>query len=302
MKNHGLVSVLFILSFLCLAGCESSSVGRSIELNSSETQSSNSENDDKKDYPLITDEIKALADAYQYNFDPNSILIKERQQWDFTSVELTSLSFVSARENRFLVYVFEDQFFIGHSGVYEEFISKIYLWDDGLYCGNINNKEIKGYWYNSSLVAEKDQKDCLKMVSNIANYENINCEKTSGYYDYTAKIHISGLDNYPDKPIRGYLYYPDVAVIIDTNGYETKRVGEKFIATNTSETIVETTWTLLRVTKKLEYTPVIPNSEINWIVPRGMVDNGYKLLAPGDYQISAIYRGMSASKTLKVTG
>ena len=30
----------------------------------------------------ITDEIKLAADAYEYDFDPNQVLIKEKAEWD----------------------------------------------------------------------------------------------------------------------------------------------------------------------------------------------------------------------------
>lgn len=294
-------SLVIIFSF---CSCSHQDSNNFISSNSVES-SSDSEESNVNRYPLITDEIKEKALAYQNDFEPNNIVIKEQNSYDFNSQELSKMTFTSTREEHYIVYVFEKQFFIGYNGIYDRLFSKIYLWDDGLYCGQINKKIIKGYWYNSSKNALNEQKDCLNMVSNINRYENIVAIKEiNGLYDYKANIDVpfdsSEYKYYENVEFQGYLYYPEVAILIDTNGKDKSRVGYKFYAVETTDMIIETTWTVMRVAKNLSYTPIIPNTEVTWETPEGMVDESNNLLKKGYFTITAHWRDLSASAVLMV--
>lgn len=286
--KHMLLSLILALS---ICACTN---------NASESSGVNSKEEPIDRYPLITDEIKEIADSYKYDFDPTSLLIKEKENYDFNNKELSDIPFVDVRENHHLVYVFDNQYAIGYSGIYDRLYSKIYLWDDGLYCGKINATTIKGYWYNCSLNAIEEQKDCLNMVSNVSHYEKIECSPADDYYDYKAYVDMLYQNRYMEIEMYGYLYYPEVAIIIDDNGRDTYRVGTYFYADETTDVNIKTTWTVLKVAKNLTYTYIIPDNEISWDIPEGLVNDKYKLEKTGEYVLVAHWKNFVASKTLKV--
>lgn len=254
-------------------------------------------------YPLITDEIKEIAESYTYDFYPESIVIKEKEEYDFNNSELKNISFTDNRNEHHLIYVFDNQYFIGYNGVYSRCYSKIYLWDDGLYCGELNKKTIKGYWYNCSLNSLNEEKDCLNMVSNISRYEKVECLPVDdGYYDYKAYLdmYYGNSPEYIRIEMSGYLYYPEVAIIIDDNGTDKYRIGHYFYADEITDDYIKTTWSVLRVAKNLTYTPIVPDYDIHWDVPEGLVDDKNRLAKTGEHLITAHWKDFSASKVLKV--
>ena len=243
---------------------------------------------------LITDEIRAIASSYDYDFDPNAVVIKEQAEWDFNNPELSSLSFSDNRDGYYLVYVFEGSYSEGYQGQYNTYYAKIYLWDDGLYIGKANNTVFRGYWFNSSLNAAINQKDCLNMVSSDSHYESIIASETGGFYNYQACIFLNpGWGDGRSIVVSGYLYYPDVAVVFDLNDLQTMVVGDKFV--------INSTWLLNRVTKHLSYTPIVQTDEISWNIPNGLLNSNNRLVASGQYVISATWHGLTASAVLIVT-
>ena len=289
--------ILFLAIILSICACNKNA-------NTSFSNCDSSNNDVPTNrYPLITDEIKEIADSYEYDFDPNSIVIKEQEEYDYNNPELDNISFTDKRDEHHLIYVFDNQYFIGYNGVYDRCYSKIYLWDDGLYCGELNKKNIKGYWYNSSLNASKEEKDCLNMVSNISRYEKVECSKLNdGCYDYSAyfDMYYGHGPEYIKIEMSGYLFYPEVAIIIDDNGTDKYRVGHYFYADEITEEHFETTWSVLRVAKNLTYTPIVPDYDIHWDVPEGLVNDKNRLAKTGEHLITAHWKDFSASKILKV--
>ena len=69
-------------------------------------------------------------------------------------------------------------------------------------------------------------------------------------------------------------------------------VGEKFV--------INSTWFFDRVIQNLSYTPIIPNNEIRWTLPDGMIDEKKKLQAPGEYEITAKWKEYEATALLTV--
>jgi len=51
----------------------------------------------------------------------------------------------------------------------------------------------------------------------------------------------------------------------------------------------------------LKYTQIIPTSEIKWTLPDGMIDDSKRLLAAGEYEITAKWKDYEATATLTVT-
>ena len=266
----------------------------------SSSQVSSEEKEAKK--TPITDEMRAAAEAFDYDFDPNSAVFVEQEEWDFSDSSLSGLSYSATRSGHNLVYVFEGEYSEGYQGQYNTYLSGMYLWDDGVFTGKSNSTEFKGFWYNSSLNAGKDADgnpivDCLNMVSNTNHFESIITEVPLGggdFYERQAYIYMHpGWGDGRSVVVSGYKYYPNVAAFIDTNGYDEMKVGEKFI--------VNSTWYFDRVIKNLTYTQIIPTTDIKWTIPDGMIDGKKKLVAAGDYELTAKWGDYEATATLKVT-
>lgn len=286
------------------------------QTSSSEVVSSVDEGPVEK-YSPITEEMKQAAQDCDYDFDPASIVIKQEEKYEFRAPaedaedpgyyneDLASLSYTSTREGHYLVYVFEGEYSEGYQGQYNTYLTGMYLWDDGLFAGKSNSTNFKGYWYNSSLTAPEDDPetedvdeslDCVNMVSNTEHFEIIITETPLGgadFYERQAYVYMHpGWGDGRSVVVSGYKYYPNVAAFIDTNGYDKMNVGEKFV--------VNSTWFFDRVIQNLSYTPIIPNNEITWTIPDGMIDEKKKLQAPGEYEITAKWKDYEATAVLTV--
>lgn len=250
-------------------------------------------------YDPITDDIKAAAEAYDYDFDPTSVLIKEQETWDYSDSDLSKLSFGATREGHNLVYYFEGRYSEGYQGQYNEYFTYLYLWDDGLYAGKSNSTNFKGFWYNSSIERGVDEngndiKDCLIMVSNTNKYESLIAEDISGFYDKSVYVHMNpGWGDGRSIIVSGYMYYPDVAIFIDTAGDTCEyKVGDKFD---------RSAWTANHVTKNLKYSSVWKPEEVTWTNESGMVDGNSKFTAAGEYTVTAKWNGFEATQKIVVT-
>ena len=254
----------------------------------------------------ITDEMRAAAEANDYDFDPTSVVIEQEEEYDFSDSRLSGLSYSATREGHNLVYIFEGEYSEGYQGQYNTYLSGMYLWDDGVFAGKSNSTNFKGFWYNSSLTAPADDPeteeneaiDCLNMVSNTEHFESIIAEPPMGgsadFYELQSYIFMHpGWGDGRSVVVSGYKYYPDVAAFIDTNDNEEMKVGEKFV--------INSTWFFDKVIKNLKYTQIIPTSEIRWTLPDGMIDDAKRLVAAGEYEITAKWKDYEATATLKVT-
>jgi len=266
--------------------------------------SQNSEKPAKKD--PITDEMRAAAEANDYDFDPTSVKIEQQEEYDYSDSRLSGLSYSATREGHNLVYIFEGEYSEGYQGQYNTYLSGMYLWDDGVFAGKSNSTTFKGFWFNSSLTApaddpetEEDESiDCLNMISNTEHFESIIAEPPMGgssdFYEVQSYIFMHpGWGDGRSVVVSGYKYYPDVAAFIDTNDSEQMKVGEKFV--------INSTWFFDKVIKNLKYTQIIPTSEIKWTLPDGMIDDSKRLLAAGEYEITAKWKDYEATATLTVT-
>lgn len=249
----------------------------------------------------ITNDIRSVAEAYDYDFKPEEVFIKEEDSYDFNDVEMKAVPTQNGnRAGHHLVYVFEGAYAEGYQGDYSETYGSIYLWEDGLYGGRINSTDIRGYWYNSSNeapaddpeTADDESKDCLNLVSNVSKYEFINFERASGFYDWRAHIYLGFSWGTRSMEIAGYMYYPEVALAIDpsSTGLEFK-VGETFDRSG---------WVADRILKNLNYSAVFKSSEVSWTDGSG-IKNGQAIAAAGEYTVTAKWSGLEASVTVTVT-
>ena len=227
---------------------------------------------------IITDKIRQDANNYDYDFDPESIVIKEKEQYDYSDSFLNSIPVDDSRYDASLVYCFEGSYAEGWQGDYSLTYCYLYLWDDG-YFGGISGKEnVRGFWYNSSLNAPNDNPntqvneavDCLNMVSNLSHFESISATKKDGFYQYQAYMYLDmgkvwgQGTNGRSVSMSGYLYYPAVALAIDTQSDEP-------LDAYTGEEIDISLWTPMRVLKNLNYYPILVPTEVVWSVGNGGV-------------------------------
>ncbi len=237
----------------------------------------------------ITEDIKAKAEAFDYDFDPASVVIQKEDSYDFNDADLRALNATaSSREDRHIVYYFEGSYAEGYQGDYSETYAFIYLWDDGLFGGKAKDTTFKGFWYN-----RKGEEECLEMVSNVNRYESIIAESTSGFYERQAYLYLDMGWGQRSIICGGYMYYPEVALFIDpgTNGAALNyKVGD---------TYDRQSWVAKRVLKNLAYSSVFKQGEVRWSDPAGMATNG-KFAAAGDYEVKATWNGLEASINVHV--
>ncbi len=279
-------------------------------------QSESSEPDDDPfvEYNPITDEIKSIADAYDYDFDPDSVFIEQEESYDFSAV--SSLPTNKSRTDVNLVYVFEGAYAEGYQGDYSQTYAYMYLWDDGKFGGTVGGTDVRGYWYNSSFDAPADDpatedvdesKDCLNLVSNVSKYEFINFEKASGFYDWRTHIYLGFSWGTRSMEIAGYKYYPEVAMVIDQQDSMPEfKVGKDGDIS---------AWTPTRILKNLSFSSVFVQTDVTWEATNGSVTVSYvdgqkargissiiaKFNAAGEQTITAKWNGFEASVTVTVT-
>ena len=251
----------------------------------------------------ITDEIKQVAQDFEYDYDPTTCVIKQEElgykyadddkEGYYDENVATVPVNGSEREGFNLVYAFEGAYAEGYQGDYSETYASIYLYDDGLFGGVVNSTNIRGYWYNSSLNAAGDEVDCLNLVSNVSKYESIICAQASGFYEWRAHIYLGFSWGTRSMEVSAYRYYPVCALAIDPSATGTEfKVGDTFDINNSG-------WVADRILKSLNYSAVFKQSEVKWTLPDGMVTNK-KFTAAGTYTIGASWNGFDATVDITV--
>ena len=258
----------------------------------------NSLNVAEEGFNPITKEVKEAAEAYDYSFNPEDVLIKEQEKYDYSGIN-SKVTATATRSGHNMVYYFEGAYAEGYQGDYSETYGNLYLWDDGLFGGRINSTDVRGYWFNSSLAEGKDAdgndiKDCVKMVSNVSKYESIITEEKEGFYERGAYVYLGFSWGTRSMILNGYKYYPEVALAIDTSS-----TGERF---EVGETFDRESWVAVRILKNLKYSSVFKSSEVKWTLPTGMVDKNNVFQAPGEYEITAKWNKFEAKAKITVTG
>lgn len=271
----------------------------------------------------INDRIRAAADAVEYAFNPESVIIKQQEKYVYKTADKTDDAYfnedypslsagASSRTGHELVYLFEGIFSEGYHGGYGTYSANLYLWDDGLMTGKSNNDSFKGYWYNSSLEFGKDEEgndiaDCLNMVCGepktvnaegeitdyqYGNYKSIQTDVVKGFYQRQGYVYLNPGWGGRSVVVSGYKYYPNVAMFIDTDQKTEFKVGEVFNR--------EMDWAANKVIKNLNYTPIMEVDSVSWTYPEGMLDENNKFVAAGEYEITAKWQGFEDTVTIKV--
>ena len=256
----------------------------------------NKNTEEPEGFSPITDVIKKAAEDYDYSFDPTSVLIKEQAEYDYNGIN-SKVGDGTTRSDHNMVYYFEGAYAEGYQGDYSETYAYLCLWEDGLFGGKVGSTSVRGYWFNSSLAEGKDVegndiKDCLRMVSNVNNYDSIIAQEATGFYQYQIYVYLGFNWGTRSMGLGGYLYYPEVALAIDPTG-----AGSNFAV---GDTFDSDALKALRILKNLNYAAVFKSSEVKWTFPSDMKDKNNVLLAAGDFEIKATWNNFEATTTIHV--
>lgn len=255
--------------------------------------------DDKKVSP-ITDEIKATCEAYDYSFDPSSIhfakedLADEEGKFDFsTEAGISALPTNGNREGYNLVYKFEGSYAEGWQGDYSKTYAYLYLWEDGKFAGTSGSTQFRGYWYDNP-DADGNATTLVMVTSNESNGEIIAYDAT-GFYRWIVDLD-SSVNQGRRIKANGYLYYPEVALFIDT--------GETNLETITVGSVVDVSgWTAQRVLKNQKYSSCYEDNsnKVSWKVNGENISNSeIKVTAAGTYTVTAKWGELTATVSFTV--
>ena len=220
-------------------------------------------------YNPITPEIEKIAKEYDYSFEPDKVIIKEQEDYDFNDSEVKNVSTTETREGHNMVYYFEGAYAEGYQGDYSQTYAYLCLWEDGLFGGKVNDTQVRGYWFNSSIAEGKDGtvKDCLKMVSNVNHYDSIIAQEATGFYQYQAYAYLGFSWGTRSMILNGYEYYPEVALALNTQDSVLEAyVGEEYDMSS---------WVPTRILKNLAFSSVFKPVDVTWEAEDGSVAISY---------------------------
>lgn len=243
----------------------------------------------------ITDEIRAQAEAYEYSFDPSAVhftkedLAQDDGTFDFSSAAgISSLPTNGKRDDYALVYKFEGSYAEGWQGDYSKTYAYLYLWEDGKFAGTSGSTQFRGYWYDNG-----DGSTLVMVTSNNPDGQIIAYEQT-GFYSWIVDLN-SSVNQGRRIKATGYLYYPEVALFIDTADTDlTKvKVGDKVDISG---------WTAQRVLKNLKYSSCYEDNsnKVSWKVNGANVSNStVEITEAGEYDVTAKWGELEAHCVIK---
>ena len=260
-------------------------------------------------YNPITPEIEKIAKEYDYSFEPDKVIIKEQEDYDFNDSEVKNVSTTETREGHNMVYYFEGAYAEGYQGDYSQTYAYLCLWEDGLFGGKVNDTQVRGYWFNSSIAEGKDGtvKDCLKMVSNVNHYDSIIAQEATGFYQYQAYAYLGFSWGTRSMILNGYEYYPEVALALNTQDSVLEAyVGEEYDMSS---------WVPTRILKNLAFSSVFKPVDVTWEAEDGSVAISYvdnnksrgissiigTFNSTGEKKVTIKWSGFEADVTIKVS-
>ena len=260
-------------------------------------------------YNPITPEIERIAKEYDYSFNPKEVVIKEQEEYDFNASDVKNVPTTETRDGHNMVYYFEGAYAEGYQGDYSQTYAYLCLWEDGLFGGKVNDTQVRGYWFNSSIAEGKDGtvKDCLKMVSNVNHYDSIIAQEATGFYQYQAYAYLGFSWGTRSMILNGYEYYPEVALALNTQDSVLEAyVGEEYDMSS---------WVPTRILKNLTFSSVFKPVDVTWEAEDGSVAISYvdnnksrgissiigTFDSTGNKKVTIKWGGFEADVTIKVT-
>ena len=264
---------------------------------------------DDGSYNPITPEIEKIAKEYDYSFNPKEVIIQEQADYDFNAADVKNVPTTDTRDGHNMVYYFEGAYAEGYQGDYSQTYAYLCLWEDGLFGGKVNDTQVRGYWFNSSIAEGKEGtvKDCLKMVSNVNHYDSIIAQEATGFYQYQAYAYLGFSWGTRSMILNGYEYYPEVALALNTQ--------DSVLETYVGEEYDMSSWVPTRILKNLTFSSVFKPVDVAWEAEDGSVDISYvdnnksrgisSIIATfnstGDKKVTIKWNGFEADVTIKVT-
>ena len=262
-------------------------------------------------YNPITPEIRKAAEEFDYSFNPKEVLMKEQEEYDFNASDVKNVPTTETRDGHNMVYYFEGAYAEGYQGDYSQTYAYLCLWEDGLFGGKVNDTQVRGYWFNSSLAEGskdgQDIKDCLKMVSNVNHYDSIIAQEATGFYQYQAYAYLGFSWGTRSMILNGYEYYPEVALALNTQDSVLEAyVGEEYDMSS---------WVPTRILKNLTFSSVFKPVDVTWEAEDGSVAISYvdnnksrgissiigTFNSTGEKKVTIKWNGFEADVTVKVT-
>ena len=299
IKTSSIVAVT--IAAVLVSTLVSRSVMKGLEGKTDVTQEENKvDKKDEKKSP-ITDEIKSVVDAYEYDFDPSDVhytkddLTDGDGKFDFsTDSGISALPTDGNRADKHLIYKFEGSYAEGWQGDYSKTYAYLYLWEDGKFAGTSGNTQFRGYWYDSD---DKEDGNMLVMVtSNEASGEIIAYEQ-KGFYKWIVDLD-SSVNGGRRIKAAGYMYYPEAALFIDTGDTDLSKI-------EVGATVDTSFWTAQRVLKNEAYSFSAcfeDNShKVAWKVNGNTISNStINVTEAGDYEVTATWGELVAKVSFTV--
>ena len=98
--------------------------------------------------------------------------------------------------------------------------------------------------------------------------------------------------------MKGYYYYPEVAISL--LNYLNENYKKDF-SYKVGDCFSISKYKVVRILKNLNYIPVFNPSDIAWNIPSEMLDSNNNFIKSGNFEITANYKVLSLSFTLKVS-
>ena len=191
------------------------------------------------------------------------------------------------------VYIFEGATAEGWQGDYSLKISRITLWEDGLYNGrNTNNgstvDDLKGYWYNVDDFGE----ECLILKSTSNSFDMVGNKLTGegSYYEWFVDVHANYNTQQGGRYIKanGLKYHPLIGMFIDTGSEDVPeyKVGSQ---------LDKSEWTCMQVRNNLAAGSIFDaEHEVTW-------KNEPNMTEAGEFILTAEYKKEGKNFTADVT-
>ena len=173
----------------------------------------------------------------------------------------------------------------GWQGDYSSTYSYLYLWEDGYFTGKAGNKDMRGYWYDSD---ENGEGNILVLVTSNNSDGTIVGYKQDTFYSWAIGLQIQLSWGTRSSILEGYMYYPDVALHLNTGDtdFSNIRVGS---------TIDISSWTVERILKNLNHGAIFEDDthKITWQVNGSVInDRIININSTGEYRITATWGGL----------
>ena len=299
MKHNKFLKILICLLGLGVTGC---SCHKSTII---EKKDIADKKDNKKTNPsnnqIITDDARQKASELNYFYNPTGTIVKQKDSYDLENYALSILTDTKDRNGHHIIYSFEGSHREVFSGEYITTYGHLYLWDDEYVCGKICDKEVKGYWYNSSISrgvdssTGLDKKDEIVIITDDSINPEIHSTVIYGGENQFEEITVGfiGAGNATRYLLmQGRYYYPEVALsIVIDESIASFKVGKPFISNGID---------VYKIYSNLSY-KLLLNYEYEFYFGDDACDSNGCFIKPGEFDLIAAIDQLRGVTKITVT-